>query len=115
MVVIVGRVPSLSEPSITMTSCGLLTEPELAPTALPLVAAGFPSTLVVLGLPFFFIGPINVSAFISLSDSVTGTVDCLTGFGGLILAFARIWIEARVSLVNSIVDEGPEEDEGSDC
>ena len=34
-----------------------------------------------------------------------GIVDCLTGLGGFIFAFARIWIEASVSRVGSALED----------
>ena len=47
-----------------------------------------------------------VSAFINLSDSVTGIVDRRSVFlRGFVLAFVLIWIDARVSRVVSAVYE----------
>lgn len=82
-------VPSLSDPSMTMISFALLEKLELETTVVEYKLSGFTSVLVVFGLPFFFVGPINVSALINLSDSVTGTVDCRTDFAGLGLGLAR--------------------------
>ena len=97
-----------------MISFVLLEKLEVEITEVEYRLRGFTSALVVFGLPFFFMGPINVSALINLSDSVTGTVDCRTDFGGLDLGFARDCIEAKVSLVKCSANGGAEEDEAID-
>ena len=82
-----------------MTSLGWLggADPDPEGTAFEVVIA-LPST-VALGLPFFFVGPIYVSATISLSDSVEGVVEGLIGRGGLTLCLERACPVATVSLV----------------
>ena len=71
------------------------------------------STLIVFGRPFFFKGPIYVSASINLSDFVTGIVDCRRVFlGGFIFAFVLIWIDARVSRVVSAIYDCASVEEG---